>query len=106
MDNFSTNVDNTTTTNNSANDPIPSSAFQESHPITRVSEHRSPASKIVDAIKKPFHKEKKEVSPALKKNIEMMEERKEQRIMEMQKEGLDTGMLEGSKMGRLRQTLR
>lgn len=46
------------------------------------------------------------MSPALKKNIEMMEERKEQRIMEMQKEGLDTGMLEGSKMGRLRQTLR
>ena len=62
----------------------------------------------MDAIKKPFHREKQkeEIPPALKTNIEKMEERREQRIMEMQKEGLDTSMLEGSKMGRLKQTLR
>lgn len=64
--------------------------------------------KLVDAIKKPFHHEKKQedVSPALRETLERMEERKQVRIDEMRKEGLDTSMLEGSKMGQLRQTLR
>lgn len=61
--------------------------------------------KIVDAIKKPFKKDD-EVPPALQENIEKMKIRQQERIMEMQKEGLDTSMLEGSTRGRLRQTLR
>ncbi|KAJ4290885.1 hypothetical protein N0V90_010081 [Kalmusia sp. IMI 367209] len=85
-------------------------AFQEPQSQAEVSapQHRSSIGKIVEAIKKPFHHEKKEedVPPALKENIQKMEQRKEERIMEMQKEGLDTSMLEGSKTGQLRQTLR
>jgi hypothetical protein len=73
------------------------------------SQRPSSITKIVDAIKKPFaHHEKKETdtSPALKENIARMEERKQERIQEMKKAGLDTSMLEGSKVGQLKQTLR
>lgn len=43
---------------------------------------------------------------ALKEDNERMEDKKQERMQEMQKEGLDTTMLEGSKMGQLKQTLR
>ncbi|KAK7192873.1 hypothetical protein DPSP01_013170 [Paraphaeosphaeria sporulosa] len=105
-------MDNTpaTTTNKTTTDPSSgqSSEFLEPSKSSDGPQRRSSISKIVDAIKKPFHHEKKQedVPPALKENIERMEERKQERIEEMQKEGLDTSMLEGSKKGQLKQTLR
>ncbi|KAF9731569.1 hypothetical protein PMIN06_007894 [Paraphaeosphaeria minitans] len=104
-------MDNTpaTTTNKTTTDPSsgPSPEFLDPK-SSDGTQRRSSISKIVDAIKKPFHHEKKQddVPPALQENIERMQERKQDRIGEMQREGLDTSMLEGSKSGQLRQTLR
>ncbi|KAJ4348402.1 uncharacterized protein N0V89_009776 [Didymosphaeria variabile] len=106
MDNTPATTISKTTTDPSAG---PSSDFLEpKSDVSSIPQRRSSVGKMVDAIKKPFHKGKKEedVPPALKENIERMEQRKQDRIVEMQKEGLDTSMLEGSTTGRLRQTLR
>ncbi|KAF2122059.1 hypothetical protein BDV96DRAFT_640125 [Lophiotrema nucula] len=56
---------------------------------------RGSLSKIMDAIKKPFHHEssKKENPPALKEAIDKMEARKKSMEQDMEEEGKDTSVL-------------
>lgn len=73
-----------------------SSDFQEPPP-TSGHGRRSSLSKMVDAIKKPFHHEKKENPPALQAAIDKMEARKRSTEQQMEAEGKDTSVLSGKR---------
>lgn len=82
------------------NDTNESAAFQESIPAPPEAQHkerRSSITKLMDAVKKPFHREPKDVPPALQAAIDKMEARKQGTAEKMEAEGKDTTALSGKK---------